>query len=113
MQDRTSFKMPPTTDECDVVVQSVRITTPETQHRVVCDDPLAIVFMQVNRDSAERPAPLDHGRVVMRMRNGDRGQSTAAFDDADGFIIDQCEAIPQDVAAHSLEKECTLTYCER
>jgi hypothetical protein len=42
-----------------------------------------------------------------------RGQSTAAFDDADGFIIDQCEAIPQDVAARSLEKERPLTYGER
>jgi len=44
--------------------------------------PLPVVFVKVNRRASESLAPLDHRRVVMRMRNRDRRRCRPALESA-------------------------------
>ena len=81
---------------------------PETDCGVGALDPLAIVFVQVDGDAAEGLAPLDHRRVVVRVRDGYRGNSAQGFDKRDGVGIDEADAVPKNVAGGGLDEQRAL-----
>jgi hypothetical protein len=69
-------------------------------------------LMQVDGNVPEGPTPLDHRRVVVRVRDGDGGQPAKALDGLDGRVVDQRDAIPEDVAAGGLNEQGPLADAE-
>src|SRR5439155_24586452 len=69
---------------------------------------LAIGFVQVHRSVPEGTAPLDDARVVVRMRDGDRRHTAERGDRRDKLVVDERDAVPEDVAAWGLDEECPL-----
>src|SRR5271166_1708593 len=72
-------------------------------------DPVTIVRVDVDRDVAERFAPLRHRGVEMRMRYRDGGNSTARVDAVDDVGIDERDTVPQDIAVRRCHQQRALT----
>src|SRR5439155_15244807 len=53
--------------------------------------------------------PIDHRCVIMRMRNGDGADAPARVYFCDGFIVKECDAIPEQISAGGLQEQCALT----
>src|SRR5439155_22915588 len=47
--------------------------------------------------------------VIMRMRNGDGADAAARVYFCDGFIVKECDAIPEQISAGGLQEQCALT----
>ena len=69
---------------------------PRTDARVGPHHPLAVVLVDVDRHAAERAAPLDHRRVVVRVRDRDRPRCRRAPRPRDGRVVDQPDAVPEE-----------------
>ena len=93
--------------------QLLGLALPERDGRIVAHDPLAVGGVQMDRHAAERPAPLDHGRVVVRMRDRDALDAAHGLDQLDGGAIDQRDAVPQDIAVRGAQKLRALADAER
>ena len=78
MQDRPALEVPAAADQRQPVVQGLGLALPELDRRVGPHDPLPVGGVQVDRHAAEGPAPLDHRRVVVRVRDGDGRQPARA-----------------------------------
>jgi hypothetical protein len=57
--------------------------------RIGAHHPALVRGMQVNRSIAESAAPLDHGRVKMRMRDRDRRNAAQSLDQGDGCGVNE------------------------
>src|SRR5258708_3484016 len=68
--------------------------------------------MKINRN-AERPAPVYHRRVVMRVRDSDGGEAADALDKVDHHVADQADAVPQHIALPGWHQERALVDPER
>jgi hypothetical protein len=55
-------------------------------------------------------SPFDHRRVEMGMRNRDGADSAACVYLGDCFVIEQRDAIPEQISSRRLEKQSSLTY---
>src|SRR5205823_7353953 len=64
------------------------------------------------RDTAESPAPFDHRRVEVRMRYPDAGKPSESANQADGCVIEHCNAVPQYVSVRRANEERALTDCK-
>ena len=64
--------------------------------------------MQVHGHIAECAAPLDERGVEMRMRDGDGTQAAETFDEGDGGLVDERNAIPQYVAVRRANEQRAL-----
>src|SRR5437899_10287632 len=53
--------------------------------------------------------PIDHRSVIMRMRNGDGADAAARVYFCDGFIVKECDAIPEQISAGRSPEQCALT----
>src|SRR5260370_4575323 len=112
MRDGSTGKMPAASEERKSAEQSLALATPEFDDGVCPHDPLAVGFLEINRDVAEGSTPLDHGAVVMRMRDGDCTQSTALGDECAGGVIEQRDAVPQQVSFGRFYQKCALADSE-
>ena len=54
--------------------------------------------------------PFDHRRVEMRMRNRDGADAAACVYLGDCFVIQQRDAIPEQISSRRLEKQSALAY---
>src|SRR6266566_6256616 len=52
--------------------------------------------------------PLDHRRVEMRMRNPDGADAAACFYLGDCLVVQQRDAIPEQISSRRLEKQSAL-----
>ena len=68
----------------------------------------AVVGVQVHGHVAERAAPLDQRGVEVRMRDGDGAQAAETLDEGDGGLVDERDAIPQDVAVRRANEQRAL-----
>ena len=68
--------------------------------------------MDVDRRVAEGAAPLDHRRVVVRVRDRDLGDPAQLLDPRDRRVVDQPDAVPEDVALGRLDQEGPLADAE-
>ena len=64
--------------------------------------------MEVHGHVAEGAAPLHHRRVEVRMRDGDRLEAAEALDQGHGGVIQQRDAVPQDVAVRRADEQRAL-----
>ena len=74
--------------------------------------PLPLGLVQVDR-AAERVRPLDHRAVVVRMRDRDRGEAALAVDALDELVVEERDAVPEDVAGRALDEQRALADRER
>ena len=66
-------------DEREAAAQRERLSRPERDRRRGAHDPVGVVGVQVH-GAAEALGPLDHPRVVVRVRDRDPGQAAAVLD---------------------------------
>src|SRR3546814_2430781 len=64
--------------------------------------------MQQDRHVAERATPFDHARVVVRMRDRNRADAAGFAHACHGVVIDQRDAVPQQVAARRTHQQRAL-----
>src|SRR5438128_3702919 len=57
----------------------------------------------------ETLGPFGHRRVEMRMRNGDGVDAPARVHFRDRFVVQQRNAIPEEISAGRLQEQCALT----
>src|SRR5512143_4084649 len=98
MQSRAAVEVAATTDERDIARELVCVTAPELDVRRAALHPLLVALVNEDRNAAEGVAPFDHRRVEMRMRDGDEIEAAACLQRCDGFVGDDAEALPEDVA---------------
>src|SRR5438046_5245212 len=70
--------------------------------------PLGIVGMEMDGDIPKRTTPVDQRRVEMRMRNRDSVQPAKPVDQGDRGVIDQRDAIPQDIPLRCAKEQSAL-----
>ena len=86
-------------DQAQPVPQLHLLAVPEANVRVGPHHIRAIPGVQVNRNAAERLAPLHHARVVVRVRDGDRSQPSGIRNRFDRFVVEQRDAVPEQIAS--------------
>src|SRR3981081_1621168 len=64
--------------------------------------------MKINRNAAECPAPVDHRRVVVRMRDRDGPEAADTPDQIDHYIADQADTVPQHVPFSARDQKRAL-----
>ena len=101
-------KMAAATHQRHGVVDGKRFARPEADRRRRALDPLALGLVEIDGNAAEGVAPLDHGRVVVRVGDGDGREAAAFVHLGDGLVGDQADAIPQHVAGGRLEQQSAL-----
>ena len=90
--------MPASADQKDIVRYAMTVAGPGHDGRMRPGDEGAIVAMQIDRNAAERLAPVGDRAIVMRVRDGDCLQAAERADIVDGFAGDQRHAIPHHAA---------------
>ena len=95
-------------DEREIVRQRMSLAVPKNHRRVGELHPLSVVFMQIDRNASESPAPFHHARVVVRMRDGNRCESTKTLDLFHGAVVDEADAIPEHSAVFRLQEQRPL-----
>src|SRR5204862_8020269 len=71
VQHRAAGVMPAGADEREPRKQLLGVALPERDARAIAHDPFAVCLMQMHGDIAKGLAPFHHGRVIVRMRDGD------------------------------------------
>src|SRR6185503_19465294 len=99
-------------DQRQAAAELVRLAAPEADGRIRPEHPFALGLVDVDR-AAERVGPLDHGAVVVRMRDRDHRDPAFVPDAVDELVIEVRDAVPQDVARAALDEQRALTDGER
>ena len=97
VQDGAAGEVAAAADQRQVLAEVVGLARPVLDHRVVAHHPLAVGLVQQHR-ALEAVRPFDHRRVVVRVRDRDRGEPAAAVDLRRGRVVEQRDAVPQHVA---------------
>jgi len=108
MEDLESVEMAGGVDEREPFGEFVRGAGPKADDGVGALDPWSVSFVEMDRGVVEGAAPFDHRAVVVRVRDGDGGDTAESADGADGFFIEETDAIPEDVAVRRLDEERAL-----
>src|SRR5262249_4767689 len=109
MQHRSAREVPAATDQRDPLLQLESLALPELDAAMRLPHPFAIVGVEIDRYAPKRLAPVDKRRVEVWMRNGDCAQSAKPVDQRDRGVIDQRDAIPQDISVRRTQEQCALT----
>jgi len=83
------------------------LSLPEDDRRVRAHHPRAVSGVQVDR-RVEDARPLDHGGVIVGVRDGDGGNPAHTADRRDRRLVEQADAIPEHVAARRPHQERPL-----
>src|SRR6478672_6052687 len=55
-------------------------------------------------------SPFDHRRIEMRMRNRDGADAAACVYLSDRFVVQQRDAVPEQISSGRLQKQSALAY---
>jgi hypothetical protein len=102
VEHRPAREMPTAADQGQTVPQGMGLALPVNNDGVGTHDPLAVGGVQVNR-CIEGPAPLDHGRVIVRVGDGDSREASEGVHCFNRGRVDQADAIPEQVAGGRLD----------
>ena len=109
VQDGSTLEMATAADQSQPVAQGVRLAIPVDDGWIGTHDPLPVGGMEVNRRISESAAPLDHARIVVRMGDGEGRKAAHCLDCLNQCLIEQRDAIPEDVARCRADKQGSLT----
>src|SRR3954452_22406620 len=103
--------MSATADECQTAPRQWfrSIALPERDRLVGAGHPSAVVGVEEHRHATAGTAPLCHPGEEVRVRDGDRRQTTPLLDLVDRVVVDEADAVPQDIADRGLDEVGLLT----
>lgn len=104
MQHRAAFKMPAAVNQRQILAEQFDFAFPKDHVRRGTSDPLPVAGVNKNRRLIESRAPFDDGRVIMRMRNRHSGDSAERTHFFNRRLVNQCNAVPQHIAARRLHE---------
>ena len=111
MQHGAAIEMAGGIDQGDAVGQRVGWAGPEMQRGVRPHDMGAVGFVDPDR-ALEGVRPLDHRRIEMRVRNGDGADAAKRAHQGHGGVVQQRDAVPQDVALRTHQQQRPLANRE-
>ena len=82
----------------NAVGQRQLFALPKLNRGVVAPYPLAIGVVKQNWNAAKRVTPFAHRRIKMRMRDDNAIKTAQRFNGVDGFVGNERDAFPEDVA---------------
>ena len=97
VQDGAAGEVAAGPDQREAMPEIERLAVPQRDRVVGPHDPLGVLAVQVDR-AVEVVRPLDHARVVVRVGDRDPGEATAVLYGFRGRVVEQCDAVPEDVA---------------
>ena len=97
MQHSAAFEVSAAVDQSESVPQRQRCFIPELDAWTLTHGPLSIFCVEKDL-SVETFRPFNHRRVKVRMRNSDRADAAARFHFGDGFVVEQRNAIPEQIS---------------
>src|SRR5438034_4381852 len=112
MQHSAAFEMSAAVDQCEIIPERKGCSFPKlnTRSRVRgTHDPFAIGSMQKYL-RVETFRPFDHRRVKVRMRNRDRADTAARVHLGNRVVVEESDAIPEQISSGRLQKQSTLAY---
>src|SRR6266568_2351982 len=89
--------MPSRPNQGHAVPEGFCLTASRLDAWILAHHPPRVGSMQEDR-RVEGPAPLDEGRVVVRMRDRDRTDAAEVAYRIDRGVVDHCDAVPKQVA---------------
>ena len=107
VQHRAAGEVPAAADQREAVAEVERPAAPEAQGGVLAHRPAPRRLVQVHR-AVEAVRPLHHRRVVVRVRDRDRGEPAAALDLGGRVVVEQRHAVPQQVAVAERHEQRAL-----
>src|SRR5712691_11881429 len=112
MEDGAPFEVPPRLDQREAR-EWLDDTLPILDGRIGSHHPLAIGGRNIDRRLAERATPLHANAIEMRVRHGDAVEAAPRADCRDAAVIDESEAVPEDVAGGRLDEQPALADTDR
>src|SRR6266496_2691095 len=112
MQHSAAFEMSAAIDQCEIIPERKDCSFPELDARSRVrgtHHPFAIGSVQKYL-RVETFRPFDHRRVKVRMRNCDRADTAARVHLGNGVVVEESDAIPEQIASGRLQKQSTLAY---
>jgi hypothetical protein len=107
VQHRAAREVAAAADQRQAVAQVEHLAVPMVDRRVRSHDPFRVGGVEVDR-AAEALGPIDHRRVVVRVRDGDRRQASALLDLLRGGVVEQRDAVPQQVGVAEGDEQRAL-----
>ena len=89
-----------------------RLAVPVLDPRRRPQHPLRVVSVQMDR-AVEAVGPLDHRRVVVRVRDRDPGEAAAPLHFGGGLLVEERDAVPEQVRAAIRDEQGALPDRER
>lgn len=86
---------------------SLAVEEPPPPLPVLTVQPLLVLTRQIH-GTIKLPRPLQMGAVKVRMRDCNRGEPTVRLYEGDGVLVEEADAVPQDVAGGRLDEDCAL-----
>ncbi len=108
VQHRAAGEMAAAADQRCARRNLQRLAGPQPDAGAGVHDPFLVVAVQEDRAIAEGLRPVGHGGVIMRMGNGDGAEPADGADDVERRLVQQGDAIPQDVAGGRVQHEGAL-----
>src|SRR6266513_946082 len=93
--------------------QHLARSAPCHDRRIVTLHPRPIREWDVHRRSTEGVAPLDHGAVEVRMREGDTADAAPCAYRLDGGVVDVADAVPEDIPVRGPHEKGALPDAQR
>src|SRR5262249_8800003 len=99
-------------DQRQAAEERLTLVLPEADARVRAHHPGALRLVEVDGRVAKGAAPLDHRGVVVRVRDRDLRDPAQLLDPRDRRLVDQPDAVPEEVAFGRLDQEGPLADAE-
>src|SRR4030095_4373353 len=103
--------MTPAVDQRQIIPKRKCRSSPKIYAPILAHDPFAIGRMQKDL-GVKTLGPFDHRRVEMRMRNRDGADASADVYLGDCLVVQQRDAVPEQISSGRLQKQSALTDCK-
>src|SRR5438034_1169240 len=107
MQHGASIKMSAAIDQGHAIPKRKRCSFPKLNARTFAHDPLTISSVQKYL-RIKALGPINHCRVKVWMRDCNGAEAAARVDFGSGLIVQESNAVPEQISAGRLQKQCTL-----
>src|SRR6266496_4173304 len=114
MQHRAAFKMTAAIDQGHAIPKRKRCSFPKLNARSRGrgrHDPLTISSVQKYL-RIKALGPINHCRVKVWMRDCNGAEAAARVDFGSGLIVQESNAVPEQISAGRLQEQCTLPDCK-
>jgi hypothetical protein len=108
MQHCSTGEMSAAADQRDALLQLESFALSELDTVIGLPHPFGVVGVKMHWHIPKRSAPINKRRIEMRMRNGDGAQSAKPVNQGDRSVVDQGDAVPENVPFRRAQEQCAL-----